>query len=1191
MEGYNMESHDVGRDDIFKFPLLLFTLRNKKPESPLCASTVDLMNEILSRQNYITLAAQLDDVLDAENLLDFIRRWLCALSNQDLATVDMNRRAKRFMLAVISRMHDVPLSNIPYDPDSYTFPLLLTILRNKKRSRVLDSATIDMNGRAKLFELAVISKMCGEPQFNTPYDPHGNVFPSLFYILNNVELGYPLATNELAVNLMSEILSRKGDIYSQAGLHHNPRAGDLLKFILRRLNSHTSSDNAYFKGRANRFILEVTAKTRGISLSNSNTPHNSHSKIFQLITTILDSKQSQEDCMDIVAQLDHIADAKNLLDLILDRLFYCWMYPDANFMIQRKKLFLLKIMSKTYTIEPPPNPDDLDNYSFPLLLHILTYSGQFSQDDMGHPLMTELLRCILSREDYIDHVLAQLHKVSDAKDLLDFLQISLPIIDYVDDDYSVSEEYLSQQGSDMNLRGRRLTLAVFSKMHIVPSSNTLDDPDKYIIPLLLYTVKNSECKYVYGSIHDSGVYDLLCEVLSREDYVDLATQIDDPSPEASQILDHLLEMLLIYRKLGPNRTASSVSGREFTTTDITRRLRRFILKVISKIPIIPPSMIVTGVSIPDDRDYIGSGGFGRVFKGERSGEVVALKVLYKSENQVAFCREALMWRFLKHKFILPILGIHEIKATTPQIFLVSPYMKNGTLARWRKQTNPPIAVIEERPRKPWNTSIRKAQFMAISAGYYSTSDTLYYNANSSLQENVLLDDNFHVQIADFGLTRLSEATKTRSGALHLNFAAPELFGLSEDDEGSSDDAPSRTQMSDIYAFGCLYYEIHYDNIPFAGKSDLQILSLVFRGVRPPRLADQPLSDGAWDVIQRCWVREPLKRPSMNNVVQSMMAITISRTASQKRKRVHYSHDCINIWYYFFTRSKTKTSRFRKRMKSLACNRLAGCWVGDLLCVVMRAVACHVARDEQRRGQKEKGADVNPSSDSGHESYKRSSLSPTRQFAIFRLVNVVVEATLTEQGMAYRIWTNLGPEAWRSTSRLPLNNHSYPGPWFVWERFEAAEIRSSVNVTSKAMSFTFTIQSVKTGESVTYIGEEDVGAPVNTSSNPATLILSKNITDENISLVTIQGATGLYIAPDDDNKLVWSSTEYTWEVAVTAEGVYEIFPPGKNLFWAQDSSLVPDIELLTGNETTEEATLWNIVLEVEVRSRNGRAIRK
>ena len=75
------------------------------------------------------------------------------------------------------------------------------------------------------------------------------------------------------------------------------------------------------------------------------------------------------------------------------------------------------------------------------------------------------------------------------------------------------------------------------------------------------------------------------------------------------------------------------------------------------------------------------------------------------------------------------------------------------------------------------------------------------------QDNILLDNDFHVQIADFGLTRHSESTVTQSGALHYNFAAPELF---EDDvSDSSDDAQlmTRTQKSDIYAFGCLYYEV------------------------------------------------------------------------------------------------------------------------------------------------------------------------------------------------------------------------------------------------------------------------------------------------------------------------------------------------------------------------------------------------
>ncbi len=38
--------------------------------------------------------------------------------------------------------------------------------------------------------------------------------------------------------------------------------------------------------------------------------------------------------------------------------------------------------------------------------------------------------------------------------------------------------------------------------------------------------------------------------------------------------------------------------------------------------------------MPEKRDYIGSGGFGRIFKGELQGAAVALKVLYKSDNNV-----------------------------------------------------------------------------------------------------------------------------------------------------------------------------------------------------------------------------------------------------------------------------------------------------------------------------------------------------------------------------------------------------------------------------------------------------------------------------------------------------------------------------------------------------------------------------
>ena len=70
------------------------------------------------------------------------------------------------------------------------------------------------------------------------------------------------------------------------------------------------------------------------------------------------------------------------------------------------------------------------------------------------------------------------------------------------------------------------------------------------------------------------------------------------------------------------------------TVDIKRRARQFMLKVITKSPVIPESLIVSGIRMPAEHDYIGRGGFGQVFKGELQGSAVALKVLYKADNNV-----------------------------------------------------------------------------------------------------------------------------------------------------------------------------------------------------------------------------------------------------------------------------------------------------------------------------------------------------------------------------------------------------------------------------------------------------------------------------------------------------------------------------------------------------------------------------
>lgn len=121
---------------------------------------------------------------------------------------------------------------------------------------------------------------------------------------------------------------------------------------------------------------------------------------------------------------------------------------------------------------------------------------------------------------------------------------------------------------------------------------------------------------------------------------------------------------------------------------------------LSKMNILPKTLFISDVKT--DLSTIGVGGFGSVFKGEHGGQLVALKVLYKARNievsasslyfsdayqfvkdslRTDFCREALAWWSLSHDYILPLLGIYETKS---HLFLVSPYMTNGTLFQWRQ---------------------------------------------------------------------------------------------------------------------------------------------------------------------------------------------------------------------------------------------------------------------------------------------------------------------------------------------------------------------------------------------------------------------------------------------------------------------------------------------------------------------------
>ncbi|KAJ6489898.1 kinase-like domain-containing protein, partial [Mycena sanguinolenta] len=122
--------------------------------------------------------------------------------------------------------------------------------------------------------------------------------------------------------------------------------------------------------------------------------------------------------------------------------------------------------------------------------------------------------------------------------------------------------------------------------------------------------------------------------------------------------------------------------------------------------------------------------------------------------------------------------------------------------------------------------------------------------------NVLVEDSGRALLCDFGLARIkadiTSRTRTASDTVisgSRNWMAPELLS------GSLPRPPSG-----IYAFGMTLYELYTDEYPLGTISYGDFIELVFRiGVRPERPEEDEcprMTDGIWDLSERCWNTTP-----------------------------------------------------------------------------------------------------------------------------------------------------------------------------------------------------------------------------------------------------------------------------------------------------------------------------------------------
>ncbi|KAK3163822.1 hypothetical protein QOZ80_1AG0008750 [Eleusine coracana subsp. coracana] len=188
---------------------------------------------------------------------------------------------------------------------------------------------------------------------------------------------------------------------------------------------------------------------------------------------------------------------------------------------------------------------------------------------------------------------------------------------------------------------------------------------------------------------------------------------------------------------------------------------------------------------------LGDGGFGTVYKGKlRDGRVVAVKRLYKNNYKRVeqFINEVDILSRLLHQNLVTLYGCTS--RISRDLLLVYEYIPNGTVA---DHLHGPRAA--ERGLT-WPLRMNIAIETADALAYLHAVEIIHRDVKTN---NILLDDSFHVKVADFGLSRLFPLEVTHVSTVpqgtpgYVDPVYHQCYKL--------------TDKSDVYSFGVVLVEL------------------------------------------------------------------------------------------------------------------------------------------------------------------------------------------------------------------------------------------------------------------------------------------------------------------------------------------------------------------------------------------------